>query len=67
MDAEVILEVPSVDDPMVTLLLDQKTNAEDYRVRYNGDRIARALDREFTTVRREEIGTRTLLHLTPRS
>ncbi|MFP6639930.1 MAG: class I SAM-dependent methyltransferase, partial [Myxococcota bacterium] len=66
MDAEVILEIPSIDDPMVTLLLDQKTNPEDYRLRYNRDRITRALEREFITVRREEISTRTLLHLTPR-
>ena len=66
MAADVILEIPSIDDPMVTLLLDQKTNVGDYLERYDGNRISQALDREFVTVRREEIGTRTLLHLTPR-
>ena len=66
MAAAVVLEIPSIDDPMVTLLLDQKTNVGDYLERYDGNRISQALDREFMTVRREEIGTRTLLHLTPR-
>lgn len=66
MDAEVVLEIPSINDPMVTLLLDQKTNPEDYQLRYNWDRIARALEREFITIKQAETGTRTLLHLTPR-
>ena len=66
MAADVVLEIPSIDDPMVTLLLDQKTNVGDYLERYDGNRISRALDREFMTMRREEVGTRTLLHLTPR-
>jgi hypothetical protein len=66
MAADVVLEIPSIDDPMVTLLLDQKTNVGDYLERYDENRISRALDREFMTVRREEVGTRKLLHLTPR-
>ena len=67
LDAEVILEIPSIDDPMVNLLLEQKANAVDYRHRYDASRLSRALDLEFMTRRRVEIGTRSLLHLIPRS
>jgi hypothetical protein len=66
LDAGVVLEIPSLDDPMVGLLLKQKTNADDYRERYDGARISRAFENRFEVRRREEIGTRSILHLTPR-
>ena len=66
LDAGVVLEIPSLDDPMVGLLLKQKTNADDYRERYDGARISRTFENRFEVRRREEIGTRSILHLTPR-
>ena len=66
LDAGVVLEIPSLDDPMVGLLLGQKTNPDDYRERYDGARISRAFENRFEVRRREEIGARSILHLTPR-
>ena len=65
-DADVVLEIPSLDDPMVGLLLEQKMNLKDYRDRYDGARITRALENRFEIRRRVQIGTRSLLHLTPK-
>ncbi len=65
-DADVVLEIPSLDDPMVGLLLEQKMNLKDYRDRYDGARITRALENRFEIRRRVQIGTRSILHLVPR-
>jgi hypothetical protein len=51
---------------MVSLLLEQKAHPDDYRERYDGARITRALENRFEIRRREEIGTRSILHLVPR-
>ena len=66
LDADVVLEIPSLDDPMVGLLLEQKMNLKDYRDRYDGARITRALENRFEIRRRVQIGTRSILHLVPR-
>ena len=66
LDADVVLEIPSLDDPMVALLLEQKMNLNDYRDRYDGARITRALENRFEIRRRVQIGTRSILHLVPR-
>ena len=65
--ADVILEIPSLNDPMVSLLLEQKANAEDYRDRYDDAMITRSLENRFEIRRREEIGTRSILHLRPKT
>jgi SAM-dependent methyltransferase len=66
LNADVVIEIPSLSDPMVSLLLEQKAHADDYRDRYDGARITRALENRFEIRRREEIGTRSILHLVPR-
>ncbi len=67
LQADLILEIPAMNDPMVALLLEQKTDADDYRDRYDGARITELLEDHFEVRQREEIDTRSILHLTPRT
>ncbi len=66
LDADVVMEIPAISDPMVSLLLEQKAHPDDYRERYDGARINRALESQFEIRRRQEIDSRLMLHLTPK-
>lgn len=67
MDAEVVLEIPHEDDPMVKRLL--RAKREDLESMYSVAAFDTAIDEAFDVRRREVLpsGTRTLLYLTPRS
>lgn len=67
MDAEVVLEIPHEDDPMVRRLL--RAKREDLGSMYTVEAFDSAIERMFDVRRREVLpgGTRSLLHLTPRS
>lgn len=67
MGAEVVLEIPHEDDPMVKRLL--RAKREDLESMYSVAAFDTAIDEAFDVRRREVLpsGTRTLLHLTPRS
>ena len=65
--AEVILEVPTMSDPMVQILLSRKSHVSDFVDRYRIDDVYRAIESQFVILQRVEIGTRTLLHLAIRS
>lgn len=67
MDAEVVLEIPHEDDPMVRRLL--RAKREDLGSMYSVAAFEAAIERTFDVRRRQVLpsGTRTLLHLTPRS
>lgn len=67
MEAEVVLEIPHEDDPMVRRLL--RAKREDLDSMYSVAAFDTAIEKTFEVRRREVLpsGTRTLLHLTPRS
>ena len=62
-EAEVILEVPAMSDPMVQTLLAKKAHQSDFLERYRTDDLYRAIESQFVIRQKVEIGTRTLLHL----
>lgn len=62
-DAEVVLELPLPDDPMVQRLLSQKRQAD--LPRYSRERLEAALAQRFETLEVEQVGTRVLYHLRP--
>jgi hypothetical protein len=66
-DAEVVVEFPTRDDPMVQRLL--KAKKDRTFERYDQGIFERALDASFETRARTELpsGTRTLYHVTPSS
>lgn len=67
MESEVVLEIPHEDDPMVQRL--RRAKREDLGSMYTVEAFESAIDVMFDVRRRQVLpsGTRTLLHLTPRS